>query len=469
MNVRVRGIYTTALTALVQQQGETLVQASPTIIDRLDTTVPAAPADVTITQTSDRQGIAVTGQPDAVEEFTTLVRDTIGRDTFIWRAQAPQDAIAIGRVDRTKSGGAIVTLPNETEGYLPFSAVEGYIDVGDEVRVQVQTPKPPWSDQAPQLGTTIGLTTPMAIWTRGNDDVRTTTDGEQATELLRSMALLDGEVPEGWGLEWQAGAEAAGLEHRQTVLERGQHTIDKIEAALSEQSAETVPRTITAPQATAWVRFGRESRFGLDAQRRELTPTMAGHHRIKAEGETASTAVDFLETASQRVPTEFPATAVREQFGPTTGKEIEIEHGKPDGRAYSLGSGTVQEISDDGTVTVQRTMSSQGSYDALGTDREPGDLAITRFVEGRWWYPTVYQGADGTRKGTYVNICTPLEIFTDQIRYVDLHVDVIRMPDRTVKRVDESELQTAVETGQVTQALATQAREVAASVEQALR
>ncbi len=468
MNVRVRGIYTTALTALVRQHDETLVQASPTIVDRLDTTIPAAPADVTITQTSDRQGIAVTGQPAAVEKVTTMVRDAVGRDTFIWQAQAPQDAIVVGRVDRTKGGGAIVTLPAETEGYLPFDAVDGYIDVGDEIRVQVRTPKPPWSDQAPRLGTTIRVTTPMAIWTRGNDDVRTATDSDKATELLRSMELLDGEVPPGWGLRWQAVGERAGLEHRQTVLERGHAMVDEIETALNEQSPETVPRTVTAPQTTAWIRFGRESRFALDAQRRELTPTMAGHHRIKAEGETASTAVDFLETASQALPTEFPTAAVREQFGPAVGKQIEIKHGKPDGRAYGLGPGTVQEISDDGTVTVQRTMSSQGSYDALGTDREPGDLAITRFVEGRWWYPTVYRGTDGTRKGTYVNICTPLEVFTDRIRYVDLHVDVIRMPDGTVKRVDEAELQAAVEAGQVTHALATQAREVASSVEQAL-
>jgi predicted RNA-binding protein associated with RNAse of E/G family len=113
-------------------------------------------------------------------------------------------------------------------------------------------------------------------------------------------------------------------------------------------------------------------------------------------------------------------------------------------------------------------MTAGGSYDALGVDREAGDVAITKVREGRWWYPTVYRDADGARKGTYVNVCTPVECFPDAVRYVDLHVDVVKGPGGEVRRVDDDELDDAVAAGQVSEALAEKARSVATSLEGAI-
>ena len=144
-----------------------------------------------------------------------------------------------------------------------------------------------------------------------------------------------------------------------------------------------------------------------------------------------------------------------------------ISHGKPDGRRYSLGRATVADR-EGTTVTVKREMRSGGAYDALGVPREDGDIATTKFKEGRWWYPTVYRSADGTVKGTYVNICTPVELFPEAASYVDLEVDVIRHADGTVKRVDDDDLEVAVEEGHVPDPLADKAREVATAVERAL-
>jgi predicted RNA-binding protein associated with RNAse of E/G family len=54
------------------------------------------------------------------------------------------------------------------------------------------------------------------------------------------------------------------------------------------------------------------------------------------------------------------------------------------------------------------------------------------------------------------------------VRYVDLHVDVVRYPDGTIERVDDDELDAAVSSGAVTEALAERARSVATSLEKAL-
>jgi predicted RNA-binding protein associated with RNAse of E/G family len=113
-------------------------------------------------------------------------------------------------------------------------------------------------------------------------------------------------------------------------------------------------------------------------------------------------------------------------------------------------------------------MASRGTYDALGTERRPGDVAVTKLTEGKWWYPTVYRSADGESRGTYVNVCTPVEVFPEAVRYVDLHVDVVKRPDGTVERVDDDELDAAVEAGEVPEPLAERARQVADAVENAL-
>ena len=93
---------------------------------------------------------------------------------------------------------------------------------------------------------------------------------------------------------------------------------------------------------------------------------------------------------------------------------------------------------------------------------------MTKFREGRWWYPTTYKAADGTSKGTYVNVCTPVELFPDCVRYVDLYVDVIRQPDGTVEIVDADELEDAVDAGLVSDELAAKANDVAEAVKRAL-
>jgi Ribonuclease G/E len=134
----------------------------------------------------------------------------------------------------------------------------------------------------------------------------------------------------------------------------------------------------------------------------------------------------------------------------------------------TLGRGEVVERDPDGTLAVERELTGGGSYDGLGVPRERGDTALTKFREGRWWYPTVYRSSEGDLKGTYVNVCTPVECFPDTVRYVDLHVDVLKYPDGTVERVDDDELDAAVEAGDVSEALAEKARSVATSLERAL-
>jgi len=215
--------------------------------------------------------------------------------------------------------------------------------------------------------------------------------------------------------------------------------------------------------------FGRESRFALDDRRREATATMPGHHRVKAGSADASSGVDLAEALCEPdADASFPFGVVTDAFGPAEGDALRLEHGKPDGRLITLGEATVTTVDADGSVAVEREMTGGGSYDGLDVPREAGDIAETSLKEGRWWYPTTYRGRDGTVRGTYVNVCTPVEVFPDAARYVDLHVDVMKHPDGTVERVDDDELRDAEAAGDVPEPLAEKARSVASALENAL-
>jgi Ribonuclease G/E len=286
-------------------------------------------------------------------------------------------------------------------------------------------------------------------------------------EAARLASLLNVDSPEGWGPRWAYGSDDAGMDALRASLERAAERTAALEVALGDADPDAAPVRLHAPRATRWYWFGRESRFALDGHRRAVTTTMPGHHRTKAAHSGASAAVDFAEAVCEPEG-EFPFAAVTRQFGPREGDRVGIGHGKPEGRLITLGRGEVTEYDPEGGITLEREMSPGGSYDALGVRREAGDVAVTKFREGRWWYATVYRDEAGETKGTYVNVCTPLELFPDSVRYVDLHVDVVRYADGTVERVDDDELDAAVEAGYVPEALAEKARDVASRVENAL-
>ncbi|WP_435064510.1 DUF402 domain-containing protein [Halobaculum sp. EA56] len=477
--VRVRGIYSTALTRSLLDAGHEVVQASPPIRRRFEADLPAADHDASVETTDDRQGVGVAGDPDAVADLRAHLLD-VGLDALAWDDPAPRGAVFDGVVSTTLGSGAVVDLGDAgAEGFLPFDNADGYVGEDDVIRVQVLDPAAPWADDRPVLDTRVRAMAGLATLVPGREGVRVDgADDAAARELAGMTDLLSVDVPDGWGIEWSRDAREADMDALGDALARAGDRARTLDAVLEEPQGE--PGRLAAPAAGAWVWFGRECRFALDGIRREVTSTMPGHHRTKAASRAASAGVDLAEAlcsfdgdgvafGDEETEVDFPFGVVADQFGPREGDRVAIGHGKPDGRLIVLGRGEVTEVDPAaGSLTLERQMSAGGTYDALDARREAGDVATTTFREGRWWYPTVYRDADGTRKGTYVNVCTPVEAFPETVRYVDLHVDVVKHADGRVERVDDNELDEAVERGEVTEGLAEKARSVASALERAL-
>jgi protein associated with RNAse G/E len=108
----------------------------------------------------------------------------------------------------------------------------------------------------------------------------------------------------------------------------------------------------------------------------------------------------------------------------------------------SLSSGKVINIIDDNglCVNIERGIVGKGLYDGLGIPKEVGDKALTEVCEGRWWVIHRYLSSDGRVKGVYININTPPEIIPyNNVKYVDLGIDLLLKEGRVCKLVDTEE------------------------------
>ncbi|UCE44481.1 MAG: DUF402 domain-containing protein [Candidatus Bathyarchaeota archaeon] len=212
------------------------------------------------------------------------------------------------------------------------------------------------------------------------------------------------------------------------------------------------------------VEFPALSKKRLDAIRRSVTETVDGHHHFKACGGNFSVAVDMAERLlGIGGPTEEAEKLFRQTVRagfPTAGSTIVIEHVKLDGRILHLGEARVEVFDkDESLIEFKRIVKGEGTYDALGTRREPGDRAVTEAKIGEWHYKTRYFSKDGDYKGSYINLNTPTELYPHGIRYVDLEVDICIWPNGKVGKVDEERLESAVLEGVVTQRLVETVRE----------
>jgi hypothetical protein len=422
--VRVKGIYSTALTELLVENGVTVVDASPQLKARFGDSVSSrGVALATIKDREDRRGVVILGRKDVVERITTIFRNAL---------QLSPIAVMPGELYATYVcrvvGERTVELPDGSIGLL-----EGEARVGELVPAHIVS----FREGRPVLKKGVAVVGTYARLVEGQlHGVSEHIRGPQRTTLL-SLAEKTG--LEGWGVRWRSSARWAKLSELNAELQKLKGLAEK-----AREAARTLdhPAKITDGEILVFVPFALDDKRLLDHVRARRMATVPYHHLAKACGERFSALVDALEGFSERRTDEQLSNRVLEILeSEVKGERLRIFHETPGGKVVEIEGAAEVASGKPLIVKLQRKISGKGVYDGLGLAKEEGDTAISVIVLGSYVLPHAYFSAAGELKGLYVNVNTPVEPCPPSaVWYVDAYVDVVWSREQGLRIVDLEEL-----------------------------
>lgn len=449
MKAKIRGIYSTALTKLLLDNGFGIVEPTVTLRERFKLTTGDEATDITIEDRYDRHGIRTSGNREATDKFKDVMQSNLD-DAFVRKWPISVDGIYKGVLHGVDiPTRSILINIGEAVGRIPEEEKERITE--KEVIVQVKRSR--IGAREPSLTTKITIPGKYAILIpKGKVGVSLRIQDPETrarlSELGKKLSRSD------WGIIWRTAAATQPLE---SLKEEVKSLVREAENVWQKAKQMEAPIMLREGSYVMDVELPALSKKKLDEIRAMMCPTLVGHHYYKVVGGRVATALQTAESLLEKgKPYEEVEAVFKQEIEteyPFAGATIGIEHVKPSGIVLYLGKATIESL-DKTRICLRRVLAKNGVYDGLGVRKETGDVAITEAKPGEWYFQTKYYSKDGQYKGCYVNINAPIELYPHCIRYVDLEVDLCMLPDGTLKTLDEEKLERAVSKGFVSEKLA---------------
>jgi len=428
VRARVRGVYATALSKMLHDNGIELVDVSEVIAKRLGIdTKRGLPADATVkTDDSDPSQILILGFPEAVNKILSIIEDNIPY-IITYKPKlglySAFKAKVIGKegnecIVETPIGKApLVDISECREGSeIPVSVIKIPLKPGERLVV---------SGRIRVVGkyaiVSFGSGVSFSSFIRNKDRI---------TELLSASTKY---LRDGYSIRWRSNADEAPL--TDVISEVPQLISELNELKEKLESAEPLS-VIYDGEFIRLVELTYNSKLYLDGVRSSVTATTPYHHMLRSSDVVVSNIVDLLDSISQYVSRDRLLNALKNWIiDKLLDKgEVIIYHKRPTAKTITLGKGIIKEAKLDRNnymvIKVERLVRSRGMYDGLNVPKEIGDIIISLIKEDEWHTVHQYLSNDGEVKGLYININTPPEITpTGNILYVDLGVDLVKTRD----------------------------------------
>jgi protein associated with RNAse G/E len=447
MKAKIRGIYSTALTKMLLDNGFEIVQPSLTIKNRFGLSDNSAPPDIKIKDRYDLQGVRVLGTSDAVNAFQPILHSAF-EDVLTRKWHVNIDGIYKGKPIESDEGTVYVDIGGDVIGSLP----KPEFVIAEDKPLLVQVERKRIGAKQPILTTMLKIVGNYAILAQ-NSRVGVSLkicDLNKRAELYALGKML---APEGWGIIWR---ESSVNQSREMLENEVTELAEKVKILNEKATRAEAPALLIEGLGFMDVEFPYFSKKSLDKLRASVAQTLDGHHFYKCCGGEVSAALEMaeklLEKGQSRIEVE---KSFREQLlykFPEEGSLVDVEHVKLSGLVFHLGQATIESL-DDEQIKYSRIIQSDGFYDGLGVKKEAGDKAVSQTKIGEWSITTKYFSNNGEWKGTYINLNTPIEVYQKAIRYVDLEVDVCIHPEGTNKILDVEKLEKALEKGCISRKL----------------
>lgn len=445
---RIRGIYSTAITKLLIDNGFDIAQPSATTRERFRLKRNDDSPDLDVYDRLDLHGVRALGKAEPIASFISALQSCLD-DVIIRKWPFTIDGIYKGLVKGAdpETHSLLVdigtTVGRIAEEEMPNTNLEQIVV---QIERRRRTKKPVLTREIKVPGKyAILLPRPQIKISRKIRDPKTRS---KLHELGKELASPNR------GILWRTAA----AHQPSNVLSDEVTKLVKEEETIMKRAEEfEAPKILWEGPHSIDVEFPALSKKKLDEMRKSVVPTIDGHHFYKACGGKISSALDMAERLEENCSHEEVEGLLKQTIEtecPDEGSIIEVEHVKLDGRTLRLGRALVEDFDHrEAVIRFSRVFERKGIYDGLKTQKEPGDRAVTTAKIGEWYFKTEYFSKEGSYKGTYVNFNTPIELCPHGIHYVDLEVDVCAWPDGKIKTLDEEKLERALTEGIVTQKL----------------
>ncbi|MBE5729632.1 ribonuclease E/G [Candidatus Parvarchaeota archaeon] len=435
MKVKIRGIYSTAITKLLIDEGVEVTQANDAIKELFKIQSEDRPT-VVIEDLETKAGVYVYGN-DSDKVIQVLKK--VCKSSFFYEEDIGK--IYCGIIDSTdqRSKSIIVSLNGDEKGVLDLKNFWGYVKQGSKILVQSKGSY----DGKAMLSTQIRLFGDDLIiikngFTKMSRGIRSKEGKDKLYDIAKNLDLKD------WGILWTQSAE----DKDESVLKAELEDLIKQEKEISKKFEEAdKPGLLYSGVKKYFVLISREDKYELDKIRGKAMPTITGHHSLKSAGYTILT--DFAEEILGKVDEKQVADGISKtlsRYGPADKKLYKVIVTRPNGTSYRIEGISTDIVNDNGVKSMK--VSVRGNWGSREYDLDPEKNILTvRSQESEERILTL-----------------GIEIFPKFAKLVDINMHV-KITGQAAEAVDNEAISKMLKKGEITQELAKKLEEQFSAME----
>ncbi|MCW1293878.1 MAG: ribonuclease E/G [Candidatus Parvarchaeota archaeon] len=325
MKVKVRGIYSTAITKLLVDEGVEITQANDAIKELFKADSEERPS-VIIEDIETKAGVYVYGSDS--DKVIPILRKVCKSSVFY---EEDIGKIYCGIIESTDqaSKSIVVSLGDGEQGVLDLKNYWGYVKPGSKILVQSKGSY----DGKAMLSTQIRLFGEDLIiikngFTKMSRGIHSKEGKDKLYDIAKNLDLKD------WGILWTQSAE----DKDEKVLKEELASLIEQEKEVSRKFEEAdKPGLLYSGVKKYFVLISKEDKYELDKIRGKAMPTITGHHSLKSAGYTILT--DFAEEMLGKIDEKQVADGIRktlDRYGPVDSKLYKIIITRPNGTSYRV-------------------------------------------------------------------------------------------------------------------------------------
>ena len=431
MKVKVRGIYSTAISKLLLDEKISVAQPAEAIKKALKIDDESKP-DVVIEDTETKEGVYIYG--NNVEEVIEVMKKRLKTSVF-YREEIGKIYCGIIKNTDQKSKSIIISLPNDEEGVLDLKSFWGYVKPGSKLLVQSKGTY----DGKIMLSTQLRIFGDNIIiikngFTKMSKGIHSNEGKTKLYDIAKGLNLKE------WGILWVQGAE----DKDENVLKEELEALQKKEAEINEKFNNCNEPTILYEGMNKYfILFSKEDKSELDKIRKEVMPTIINHHKLKSAGYTILT--DFAESMLDKYSDEEIGKKINEvllRYGPVKEKLYRIAFTRLNGTSFRI----------DGVVSDLDIKDNEVQKISIKTRSEWGDRVYT--LEKDKMYIEIVKNGENERM-----LVTKPEIFPKFTKIVTFDITA-KKDGEEVKVENENRLEKLNKKGEISDELKNQLSDV---------